>query len=150
MNNTLRIQLAAVAGLLATAPLAASAEQTAYTASPVAIRSVANDQNVFDIPFASQRLYANAVSVSFVNAANVPATRIEFALTRDGATEHVSNRGSFAPGTTIVTQLDRNATVQPPADATVTVSKVDFADGTSWTPASGRVASATLLQTASR
>ncbi len=73
MNNTLRLQLAAAAALLAVAPVAASAEQTAYTASPVAIRAVTNEHTFFTIPYGPQRLYLDGVSVSFVNNENVAA-----------------------------------------------------------------------------
>ena len=150
MNTTLRIQLAAAAAILAVTPVAASAEQTAYTESPVAIRSVSNDSNFFEIPYGAQRLYTNGVGVNFVNNEKVAATRIEFTVDRDGATQRISAKGTYAPGTAIDTEIARDTTTEPIGHLTVTVSKVDFADGTSWTPAAGHIASAGLQETASR
>jgi len=150
MNNTLRIQLAAAAALLAVAPVAANAEQTAYTASPVAIRTVTNEHNFFAIPYGPQRLYLDGVSVSFVNNENVAATRVEFAVDRDGAVKTFAAKGTYAPGTIVTTNLANDTSIEPTTDASISVAKVDFADGTTWTPATGRVASTTLEQTAAR
>jgi hypothetical protein len=150
MNNTLRIQLAAAAALLAVAPVAASAEQTAYTASPVAIRTVTNEHTFFAIPSGPQRLYIDGVSVSFVNNENVAATRVEFAVDRDGAVKTFAAKGNYAPGTSITTNLANDTSIESTPSATVSVAKVDFADGTTWTAATGRVASTTLEQTAAR
>jgi len=150
MNNSLRLQLAAAAALLAVAPVAASAEQTAYTASPVAIRAVSNEHNFFTIPYGPQRLYLDGVSVSFVNNENVAATRVEFAVDRDGAVKTFAAKGTYAPGTSVTTNLGNDTSIEPTENAKVSIAKVIFADGTTWTPATGRVASTTVEQTAAR
>ena len=135
-----RIQLAAAAALLAVAPAAASAETVAYTAEPVAIASVHNEASYFSGPYASQSFYINGLRVSFVNRANVAANDVEFAITRDGKTQLVSLPGTYAPGTQIEKQLENGTSTVPEADATVTIAKVGFADGSAWTPGTGRVA----------
>jgi hypothetical protein len=139
MTNTNRIQLAAAAALLAAAPVAASAQQTAYTTQPVAIQSVSADDNIVTLPYAGQR-YFNGLSVSFVNTTNVAAKNVAFAVTRDGKTEIVSEAGTFAPNARIESRLAQSLDTLPAADATVRIAKVDFADGSTWTPEAGRVA----------
>ena len=150
MTASIRLQLAAAVALLAAAPVAASAGQLAYSVGPVAIASVQNDQNLLDLPYGQQALYLNDLNVSFVNGANVPATKVEFAVNRDGKTDVIATKGSFAPGTRIDRELAKDTNTLPAADASVTISKVDFADGTTWTAATGRVASASNSQTAAR
>jgi hypothetical protein len=140
MTTTTRIQLAAAAALLAAAPAAASAETIAYAAEPVAIQSVQSEANYFSGPYASQSFYITGLSVSFVNRTNVAANDVEFAVTRDGKTELVSLKGSYAPGVQIEKQLANGTSTLPEDDATVSIAKVGFADGSTWTPGTGRVA----------
>jgi hypothetical protein len=59
-------------------------------------------------------------------------------------------KGTYAPGTIVTTNLANDTSIEPTTDASISVAKVDFADGTTWTPATGRVASTTLEQTAAR
>lgn len=150
MNTNVRISLAAAAALLAIAPVAASAQQTAYAEAPIAIRAVTNQQNFFTVPYGAQRFYTDGLAVRFENAESVVATRVEFAVDRDGTMQRYTARGTYAPGTSVTAELNRDVTEQPQADATVTISKVDFADGTSWTPETGRVASTATARTAAR
>ena len=134
MNASTRIQLAAAAALALAAPTAASAAQTAYVASPVAIAGVTDDTNRLNLPYGQRDLYFNALSVSFVNRSNVAATNVEFAITRDGKTQLFAQHGSYAPGTRIDRELAQDTSTLPASTATVKIAKVDFADGTSWTP----------------
>ena len=141
MNASNRIQLAAAAALIAAAPVAAPAAQIAYVENPVAIQAVNDTQNEISIPYGAQQLYFNDLSVTFVNHTNVAAKDVAFAVTRDGRTQIVSERGSYAPGTPIAVRLTNDTTVLPASDSKVTIAKVDFADGSAWTPATGLVAS---------
>ncbi len=59
-------------------------------------------------------------------------------------------KGTYAPGTSITTNLANDTSLEPTENAKISIAKVDFADGTTWTPATGRVASTTLEQTAAR
>ncbi len=140
--NTNRISIAAAAALLAASPLAASAAQTAYAVAPVTIASVTNESNFVSLPYGAQRLYLAGLGVAFVNRTNVAAKDVTFAVTRDGKTETVTEHGSYAPDTRVELQLgsDSSTVFAPPA-ATVTIASVDFADGSTWTPATGIVAS---------
>jgi hypothetical protein len=140
MTNSTRLQISAVAALLAAAPLAASADQVAFSVAPVAIQSVANHQDYFTLPYGPQRLYTSDLSVGFINTTNVVAKNVEFAVTRDGKTSIVAEHGNYAPGTRIDRELSFDTDTLPQADAKVAVAKVDFADGTTWTSASARVA----------
>jgi hypothetical protein len=139
--NTTRIQIAAAAALLAAAPLAASAAQTAYAVAPVTIASVDDQENFFTVPYGPQRLYINGLGVTFVNHGDVTAKNVTFAVTRDGQTQNIAKSGSYAPGTPIALELANGTSTLPVADAKVAIAKVDFADGSTWTPATGLVAS---------
>jgi hypothetical protein len=140
MTASTRFQLVAVAALLAAAPVAASADLLAYGVAPVAIQSVENHDTFVSLPYGPQTLYTNALTVGFTNTTNVAANNVEFAVTTDGKTTLVAERGSYAPGTRIDRQLAFSTGILPGADATVAVAKVDFADGSSWTPEAGRIA----------
>ncbi|MBD5635665.1 MAG: hypothetical protein IAI49_14425 [Candidatus Eremiobacteraeota bacterium] len=138
--NATHLQLAAAVALLSGAPLAASADQLAFTAHPVALQSVNNDESFLSVPY-GPRLYMDGLSVRFTNGSNVTANDVDFTVTRDGQTQIVSEKGSYAPGVSIERVLARETTSLPAANATVTISKVEFVDGSSWTPEAGRVAS---------
>lgn len=141
MTASNRLQLAAAAALLVTAPVAASAAQTAYVAAPVAIQSVDDAEAFISIsPYGPLSRYINGLSVQFVNNARVAAMNVEFAVTRDGKTQIFAEKGSYAPGTRIDRELAYNTSTLPGANATVTISKVDFADDSTWTPTTGLVA----------
>jgi hypothetical protein len=139
--NTTRIQIAAAAALLAAAPVAASAAQTAYAVAPVTIQSVDDKQNYFTLPYSPQLRYLDGLSVTLVNHGDVAAKDVTFAVTRDGRTENIAKSGSYAPGTPIAVELANGTSILPVADAKIAIAKVDFADGSTWTPATGLVAS---------
>ncbi len=140
MTASTRFQLVAVAALLAAAPVAASADQIAYSVAPVAIQSVENHDDFVSLPFGPRTLYTDALTIGFTNTTNVAANNVEFAVTADGKTTIVAERGTYAPGTRIDRQLAFNTGTLPASDAKVAVAKVDFADGSSWTPEAGRIA----------
>jgi len=73
---------------------------------------------------------AGQVSVSFVNNAAQPATRVSFALVSNGlrlASLHAD--GSFSQGVPIHKSFLTHA---PQRDQTIILSSVTFADGTTW------------------
>jgi hypothetical protein len=136
------LQLAAAAAFLAAAPVAASADQIAFTnGAPVALATVSDTQDRISLPFGSQNLYLNETSVGFVNGTNVAATNVRFAISRNGKTQLVDARGTFAPGTRVDRLISTGTSILPQANATVGIAKIEFADGSTWTPASGRIAS---------
>ena len=71
------------------------------------------------------------VKVAFINTNAVKATSVTFAVTDGGRSQDIVDRGTFAQGTTIEHSF-REYDTSAGHNAKCTVSKVDFADGSSW------------------
>jgi len=82
----------------------------------------------------------STLDLSFVNNGNVAATKVTFLL--DGGARRIEDRGTFAPGVTIKREDAAGIGYNDLSRENVTVSEVDFADGTSWhAPEASNVAS---------
>ena len=70
------------------------------------------------------------VTVSFVNAGNVPVTSVQFLIRNGKQTATVTDNGTFSAGTPIT----HDFAVGPEFDnaSAIEVEKVTLADGTSW------------------
>jgi hypothetical protein len=126
--------LAAAVSAAANVPANLSGPQSvAFTNSPVSV--VACDYSSvpsLTTPFTDG--YAPAfgnLQISFVNGAPVAATDVRFAVTQEGRTQIVEDRGTFSSGTTIDHTF---SPVDPAAQgiADCQVQAVSFADGSSW------------------
>jgi len=132
---------AAVAALSAI-PLSAVAQQTAYTTAPVAVKALHVNVGIASVAAAYDSnpvsFAPSTLDFSFVNNGNVAATKVTFLV--DG-TRSIEDRGTFAPGVTI--NREDAAGYGDLGRAQITVSEVDFADGSSWhAPGSSNLASA--------
>jgi hypothetical protein len=132
-GKSLLTLLAAAAIATAAAAPAAAQSTVAFNNDPVRIQhysvgssSVPVSSWGGNLGFASS---AN-VSISFVNARGVAATRVEFALRAGKATEILVDKGTFSPGTSITHEFAVDSQF---SDASaLQVVGVTFADGTSW------------------
>jgi hypothetical protein len=140
MNITQAAASIAAITLLAGGPVAALADSTA---APVAVNSaaapIALNSATLQLPSVTQQiagfglnqLYTpGSLTVSFRNTSTVTATDVIFQLDENGTPDgQVADAGSFAPGATIVHQLNAD-----PRDANehVSVVEVKFADGSVW------------------
>jgi hypothetical protein len=120
--------VALAAGLVATAvPFAANAAAPAR--NTIALQSyhvdAADTLDGHSIPA--------ALSVSFVNQGNVPATDVVFVVhSPDSADYRLDDKGTFSPGATIRHQF-RGWDWNFQADSNVSIAAVTYADGSSWT-----------------
>jgi hypothetical protein len=110
--------------------------QTLYTDNPVTLRGVT--VNPVLMPRGGPSTYtgfdfiptSSDVTISFVNTANVPAKIIEFAVRSGNRTALIVDKGTFAPGTSVVhtftesTEFDNKSSVH--------IQAVTFADGSTW------------------
>jgi hypothetical protein len=136
------LSLAAV-GLLLAAPAAASAQQTAYSTSPVTVKAC--NVSVSDAPYsagpysisAGYGIAHRSLELSFVNTGNVPASKVTFLVNDGGKSQQIEDRGTFTPGI----RIDRDLSdVALGNSANCSVAEVDFADGTSWRSGASNVA----------
>jgi hypothetical protein len=126
-------------------PVAASAQQTAYTAAPVTVKSCSLNAGDIVTPYASAIRTSDGLNVAFVNTTGTPVTKIEFVAKYNGQAETVEDAGSFAPNVAVAHDLHAfNDAVYSGGAASCTVSKVDFSDGSSWQAPATNVASAPL------
>ena len=119
----LKAVAAAAALLAAGAPAFASAQTTA----PVSITgSQVQAENV-----GASRFEPGAVSLSYVNHRDVPATEVNFTLSSHGQNLGTyTDYGTFSKGVAI----DRYFTTdEAAADQQIDIASVKFADGTTWT-----------------
>jgi hypothetical protein len=94
----------------------------------------------YQLPFPYQSL-----ELSYRNTQDAVATRVTFDVVQAGVHTTIVDRGHFSKGVLIdrdfVNVLDGYGDTQ----ATCSVTAVTFADGSSWTPAGGRVTTAATL-----
>ena len=144
MNRTSRIlSLAAAVALGTVAPAAAATTQTAYSAgAPVGVGTCQVAEAAINAgPEPGFLFYSRDLTYSFTNRANIPATSVVMTVNDGNATQTVSARGAFSPGVKITRSVDTGISpVATSPSAQCVVSRVDFADGTSWQPSSGIVA----------
>ncbi|GAC1305413.1 MAG: hypothetical protein NVSMB21_07050 [Vulcanimicrobiaceae bacterium] len=120
------------------APIASSAALLDPVDAPVVVESVDDtryDLALFPMP---TPLYVDDVSVRFVNRSPVEARSVEFVVARAAETERFVERGSYASDAAVERHLAQRSATVPPAPATLVVSRVDFADGSTWTLEGGR------------
>jgi hypothetical protein len=137
------ISAAAAIAVLGT-PLAASAQQTAYSVSPVAVAAcnISSASHSIGVPsFASFDVSEHYLNVNFVNNGKVPATNVTFVIDDGSSPAQIVDRGSFTPGVQIAHQI-REAYASNEGPAKCSVADVQFADGTSWHAANVNVAKA--------
>jgi ABC-type transport system involved in cytochrome bd biosynthesis fused ATPase/permease subunit len=135
MIKTVLSSFAVTALTASLAAPAAAQKQTAYVKNPVTVEGFSADSDF--VPSAAQLFggmnVANELSdvtISFVNTANVPAKRIEFAVTSGKHTCVIVDKGTFSPGARIThTFLQSSELV---GASSVTIRKVTFADGSTW------------------
>lgn len=86
-------------------------------------------------PYTRQYPTANGVRIVYANNAAQSATQVAFDLNYLGESRHITDRGTFSPGTTInhtFGDFAGNAWLGPRLNRCSVVS-VHFADGTAWT-----------------
>jgi hypothetical protein len=134
--NKILVATLAAAVIAAGAPAVAGAESTiAYTSAPIKVVSYSIDESTATQLPDWGGTYSSfegpaSLSISFVNGANVAATRVEFAVREGKETELVVDKGTFAPGTSITNEF----TLAPQFGkaSAIEVREVTFADGTTW------------------
>jgi len=131
--------VAAVAAFAAIGAPAIALAAAAPTGAPIEIV----DSQVQPANVGADLYQQGEVRFAFVNRANVPATEVQFAVTSNGRPIGVyTDVGTFAPGV----EIDKFFTTQELSrHQDITVAKVTFADGTTWssdeaTPAARRQA----------
>jgi hypothetical protein len=115
-------------------PLAASAQQTAYTASPVAIGACSvssTTETIAGQPYFTLTIPQRNLSFSFVNNGKVPATKVTLVVDDGASPRQIEDRGTFSPRVRIDRRL-YDATAANDGPATCTVAEVQFSDGSSW------------------
>lgn len=139
MTAPTRTAIALASLLIAAAPLPSLAAQSASGNDPVALQFFDEPQyRVSQYPSALI-VYVGDLHVRFVNTTDTAATRVDLTVTRNARREVVVEKGVYAPHQRIERRLNVPPTYLPVDDASVVVSRVDFADGTTWTPLTGRV-----------
>jgi hypothetical protein len=135
---------AAALSLSALAPLAAAADQQiAFTVAPIAVKSCSINEGSIVTPYPGPIRTATGLNVTFSNASSAPVSNVEFVIGYNGQSETVDDKGTFSPNVTIDHNLKVfNDAVNSGGSPNCTVSKVDFADGTTWQAPASRVASA--------
>lgn len=128
------VSVAAAAIAVSAAVPGGAQQRVAYQNNPVRIQHVSTAQGYVSPSTAfggSWAIPTSAdLSISFVNAGNVPATSVAFTLRSGNDTETVVDKGSFAPGASITHDFEVGAAF---GSAThIEVESVTFADGTSW------------------
>ncbi len=138
-----KLSIAAAILALSAAPLAASAQQTAYSSSPVAVGAcnLTSESTPFSAGWYSTQFSQEDLGYSFVNNGRVPATKVTLLVKGASSTREIEDRGTFTPGVTIDRNIVDGAGNQE-GNAACEVSAVEFADGTSWHAGSTHVASA--------
>lgn len=131
---TLAVGLLSIGGMVT--PSMASADTIVglanTTKSPV---SVAVSENIdFVRPLLEDAAYGlETERISFINHATLPATEVDFRVTRDGQTRFVRDLGTFSPGVTIrrtTSAYEGAPYLSNPASWDVI--SVRYADGTTW------------------
>ncbi|MGB6985850.1 MAG: hypothetical protein WBD74_07780 [Candidatus Aquilonibacter sp.] len=77
---------------------------------------------------------ATQIHIAFANTGNKPISSVAFAVSQDGKTSTILDRGTFSPGVAISHYWSGDRTLQ---DVSCSVNSVLFADGTAWTNQSG-------------
>jgi hypothetical protein len=126
-----------VASALATdlAAPASAQSQTVYTNDPVTVRGFTSYPVLSPVVMPKLTGFdltptSSDVTISFVNTANVPAKSVEFAVRSGDKTALIVDKGTFAPGTSIVHRF--NESTQFDNTSSVRVRAVTFADGSTW------------------
>jgi hypothetical protein len=130
--------VAALAALALATDLAAPASaqtQTAYSTNPVTVSGFTAEPvlSPAGVPTLSGWRLApssSEVTISFVNTANVPAKRVEFAVRSGHKTAVIVYKGTFSPGTSIVHTFNERTDFDNASS--VRVQAVTFADGSTW------------------
>ena len=147
MRTLVTVATTALASLsLATlAPATASAQQTAFTVAPISVTSCSPNAGDIVTPYPSAIRTSNGLAIRFANTSGNAVTDVQFVARYNGRTETIDDKGAFAPGAVVNHDLHAfDDGVYSGGDASCTVSKVDFADGTSWQAPATNVASAPL------
>jgi hypothetical protein len=140
-----KVAVIASLSFTALAPVAASAQQTAFTVAPVSVKSCSLNAGDIVTPYASNIRTANGLAISFTNTSGAPVSSVEIVANYNGQTETISDTGTFAPNATITHDVRAfDDAIDSGGAASCSVSKVDFADGTSWAAPATNVASAPM------
>jgi hypothetical protein len=141
------LALAAAGLALGAVPLTASAQQTAYSTSSVAVGAcnLTAEPAPYSAGWYSNQISQEDLGYSFVDHNAVAATNVTLLVKGASATRELEDRGSFSPGVTIARNMLEGAAPESSSEgdnATCEVSTVDFADGTTWHAGTTHVASA--------
>lgn len=141
MFATNKAALAAAVLALSATPLAASAQQTAYSTSPVSIAAcnVSTHLDGYSAGWYSNPISTQNLSYRFVNNGAVPATKVTLLVKDDTGTRSIEDNGTFSPGVAIDRNLADGAGYQG-GNLNCQVSSVQFADGSSWQSNTANVA----------
>ena len=136
MRTSNTFSILAASALVAAAPAAASAAQTAYgTTAPVAVAACSTYAGTPVSALYNTVGFANfgSYEVSFVNHANVAAKHVGLDIDANGSVQRIDEIGKFASGTRIDkgSQLSYSGNSDGRAPA-CRVAEVDFVDGSSW------------------
>jgi hypothetical protein len=138
MNPTKSSIVAAIAAVALASDLAAPASaqtQTAFTNNPVTVNGFTAEPVLSSVGVPTLGGFrlgptSSEVTIKFVNTANVPAKRVEFAVRSGHKTALIVYKGTFSPGTSIVHTF--NERTEFDNASSVRVEAVTFADGTTW------------------
>jgi hypothetical protein len=126
-----------ISAILLSTALAANAPESAYVgSSPVRIAEcTATDRftQISDGDAMEYQFGGSALHVRFTNDAQKPIDAVTFAVTENGKTTDVVDKGAYAQGSTVSQGFDQGLTYA--GTASCQVASVDFADGTSWSAA---------------
>jgi hypothetical protein len=130
------IVAAAAAAAIASAAVPAAAEHlVAYTTDPIKVVSY----SIAPISAAPVPVWGGTymnvasvgqVTISFVDLGGVAAKSVRFTVRSGNATETITDKGTFSPGTSIT--HDFSLAPEFGNASTVEVAHVTFADGTTW------------------
>jgi hypothetical protein len=120
------LSIVASLGLVALAPVAATANDTSFGSAPVSVSACDTDTTIAtESPYAVPRLSSN-LHYGFVNNAGVAAQTVTLNVSSNGQSSNIIERGTFSPGVRIDRDVDAYAnTFSGPV--TCRVTQVNFA-----------------------
>jgi hypothetical protein len=136
MSNRI-LNLSAAAVMIVATPTLATAQNVAYSTSPVAITSFSVNESYESGMIGGEleeapQFIASDITLKFVNPSKVPATTVTF-LVHDGQyMRSIVDKGTFNPGVPIKHNFAVGNGIRALSDATCNVTEVDFADGSAW------------------